>query len=295
MRTRLALLATLALTGAAAAPAAADTLSCGAVVTHDTVLDADVDCFAGPVITIGASDITLDLNGHTVDAVFGTGIASEGNDRVTVRNGTVITQGVAITLSGDGNVMRNLSGFGDGGGFELHRGSGSRVINVAMGRTIGPGGILRHERNVTVERSNSDTIRFDHTDHSTVHDSTGGGVILDAQSERNTIVRNHFERLGALIVNGDRNRIAHNVLGGNSPRGPLAVSGDHNQVVWNRVRNVFGDGIHVTGAANLIRGNGAFANQDLGIFAAAGNTDGGANRASGNGDPRQCVGVVCTP
>jgi Tol biopolymer transport system component len=41
--------------------------------------------------------------------------------------------------------------------------------------------------------------------------------------------------------------------------------------------------------------NHANANFDLGIEAGAGVTDGGGNRAAGNGDPAECAGVSCSP
>ena len=54
----------------------------------------------------------------------------------------------------------------------------------------------------------------------------------------------------------------------------------------------------MTGVRTVIRANtrdstwtGAFA--DSGIEAVPGVTDGGGNRASGNGQPAQCLGVVC--
>jgi Tol biopolymer transport system component len=43
-----------------------------------------------------------------------------------------------------------------------------------------------------------------------------------------------------------------------------------------------------------LRGNEADDNTNLGIEAVDGVIDGGGNRASGNGDPRQCVGVTCS-
>lgn len=43
------------------------TLSCGDTITTDTTLDSDlIDCPNNGII-IGADDITLDLNGHTID------------------------------------------------------------------------------------------------------------------------------------------------------------------------------------------------------------------------------------
>jgi hypothetical protein len=43
----------------------------------------------------------------------------------------------------------------------------------------------------------------------------------------------------------------------------------------------------------VLRANRAFFNTDLGIEAAVGTTDGGANRARHNGNPAQCIGVRC--
>ena len=58
-----------------------------------------------------------------------------------------------------------------------------------------------------------------------------------------------------------------------------------------------GDGIHVGEGqtANLLRGNRADRNTRLGIDAAPGTLDGGGNRAAGNGDPRECLGIACGP
>jgi parallel beta-helix repeat protein len=53
------------------------------------------------------------------------------------------------------------------------------------------------------------------------------------------------------------------------------------------------DGIHVDSAAAVLTGNRAFSNHDLGIEAVPGVTDGGGNRAHGNGNPAQCTGVAC--
>jgi hypothetical protein len=56
--------ACLALT---AGQASASHVSCGDTITADTTLDSDlVDCPSNGIV-IGADDITLDLNGHTID------------------------------------------------------------------------------------------------------------------------------------------------------------------------------------------------------------------------------------
>jgi parallel beta-helix repeat protein len=61
----------------------------------------------------------------------------------------------------------------------------------------------------------------------------------------------------------------------------------------NRAVHAGDDGIEVDSAATVVTGNGAFSNHDLGIEAVPGVTDGGGNRARGNGNPAQCIGVAC--
>ena len=91
--------------------ARASHISCGDTITADTALDSDLlDC-PNIGIFIGADDVTLDLNGHTIDG-DGTrtagcdprtefcdeGVSSLGHDRVTVMHGSVrgFDDGVAI-------------------------------------------------------------------------------------------------------------------------------------------------------------------------------------------------------
>src|SRR5690606_28757168 len=69
---------------AAAAP------SCGAVVTTTTTVTANLTDCPGDGLIIGAHNITLNLNGRTVDGVgLGVGIRNNGFDNVTIRNGAV--------------------------------------------------------------------------------------------------------------------------------------------------------------------------------------------------------------
>ncbi len=61
----------------------------------------------------------------------------------------------------------------------------------------------------------------------------------------------------------------------------------------NRAFGAGDDGIQVDSTASVLTGNRASLNQDLGIEAVPGVTDGGGNRAHRNGNPAQCLGVVC--
>jgi hypothetical protein len=74
----------------------------------------------------------------------------------------------------------------------------------------------------------------------------------------------------------------------------LAVSGARRTLVrGNVVRESGGDGINNGAPSSTLARNKADNNADLGIESVAGVVDGGGNRARGNGDPRECVNVVC--
>src|SRR6185295_18911370 len=90
---RIAMLSTLGVgvLCALAATATAAPAICGGTITCDVRLEADVDCSSGgpPVllaVTIGADRVTLDLNGHRLDA---RGIV-DGHDYITIRDGTLM-------------------------------------------------------------------------------------------------------------------------------------------------------------------------------------------------------------
>jgi hypothetical protein len=53
------------------------------------------------------------------------------------------------------------------------------------------------------------------------------------------------------------------------------------------------DGIDIERQLVTLTANKANANADLGIEAVAGVADGGGNKASGNGNPLQCLNVFC--
>ena len=93
-----AILASFALGGS---QALAGPVRCGDMITADTTLDADLlDC-PNYGIVIGADDITLDLNGHTIDgdnaladpcpedAFCDFGIVNDGHNGVRITIGTV--------------------------------------------------------------------------------------------------------------------------------------------------------------------------------------------------------------
>lgn len=115
-------------------------------------------------------------------------------------------------------------------------------------------------------------------------------------SDRVRIVGNSIAMLR--LVSGARNRISRNRVGFShwDDRGILVeAAATATRVEYNVATNGFpsGIGIDVQAAGTLIRANVASLNGYLGIQAVSGAIDGGRNVAVGNGDPRQCTGVVC--
>jgi hypothetical protein len=121
-----------------APPAAATHIGCGDVITEDTTLDSDlVDC-PGDGVVIGASQITLDLAGHTIDGTDASGSVGvnnrAGHDGVTVTHGAIrefrasvdlrnqqngevshlVTGNISLFDSSDIRIERNVAGGGIG-------------------------------------------------------------------------------------------------------------------------------------------------------------------------------------
>jgi hypothetical protein len=150
--------------------------------------------------------------------------------------------------------------------------------------------------------------------------SPGFGVvsILALSADASVISRNQV-RGGIRLLDGDANRIERNDVEGNVTLGIPAIVIDGGQanlirsnravgveggiavgpgasatrIVGNTANGSLDDGIDVDGPGTLVRANTANDNLDLGIEAIEGTIDGGGNRASGNGNPLQCVNVVC--
>lgn len=114
----------LILASATAAPAGAQQVTCGAVVTSDIVLQSDLTCDSHALVVPGGrtEPITIDLNGHTITGPYGDpdpsfpfgpsavwvpGMSS-AEPPVTVRNGTI--QGFVNAVAVDRNPDVTLAG-----------------------------------------------------------------------------------------------------------------------------------------------------------------------------------------
>jgi hypothetical protein len=74
----------------------------------------------------------------------------------------------------------------------------------------------------------------------------------------------------------------------------VVAKGDNHSLLKRNVATGAGDdGFDVNNSSAKLTRNQAAGNRDLGIEAVGGVIDGGGNKASGNGDQRQCTNIVC--
>jgi hypothetical protein len=250
--------------------ASAQNLSCGSTITKSTTLTKDITGCPGVGLRIGADDITLDLNGHTVSAAAkrnpkAHGILNEGHDDVTIRGGTVRGFGAyGVRLShADRNLVEGMrldDNFTGVGLFESDKGVVARnLINRA--KFVGA--------NLTGGRA-------DRIVSNRIHDSAGPGVFVHSSPAET----------------GRRHEIDANELLGNGIEihpGPRRT-----RVTGNAIKLAAADGIMSFEPTTVIRGNSAIGNLLRGIDAPNGAIDAGGNTAKDNGQDPQCVGVVCS-
>ncbi|QYG94918.1 hypothetical protein HC251_22440 [Iamia sp. SCSIO 61187] len=235
------------LTAAAGLTACEPAPTCGAVITADTTLAADIRECAGDGLVIGADGVTLDLGGHTIasgtDDTGGrgtVGIRIEGHDDVTILGGTVtgFATGVGATDAARLALDRlTVSAGVTGVRFD-------RVRDGHLGRSSVAGAfdsilLLRSARNSvhdTVGVGDADTrsaIRLERSNGNIVTDGTfrgsNGPNIQLVGSHRNRVEGNDAggsNTAGIELVGSHRNRVLRNLTASESESVTLVDSDD---------------------------------------------------------------------
>ena len=240
-----AVVATLAIVagvGSTTAPASVAQLGCGAIITTDTTLDSDLTSCPSNGIVIGADNITLDLNGHTVggdgvptgscfdDGICDLGISNDaGHSGVTITGGTVRGFDIGTSVVG---------------------GSENRIQRVA----------LANNSTFGVSVGDSTAIRIEH--NSSVNEGISGIVMFDSRAgriEHNSVTGAHGYAIA--VFGSSHNRLEHNLLDGND-HGILLDSCDGNEVHGNRISHSGGSSIDMGHSSenrvgeNVLRDNG---------------------------------------
>jgi large repetitive protein len=277
----------------ASSTAKAVNVRCGATITANTTLDNDLVNCPNNGIVIGADDITLDLNGHTVDGnnrpvepcpkneFCDVGLRNDGHDGVTVRNGSVREFGTGVFVGrasrnrvvgisssrhrlfgimvaeSSRSLVRDSSGNAnpapDGDGIGVFGSRDLRILENSFGRNT-LGMHVEDSSNISIEGN-----VFSH--------NSGPGILMEA--DRNQVRSNRcLQNEVCIIVGpGSRNVIARNRLTGGEGgiliergRGNLVDSNVAVDVRRNGIRLGFDDppigGANNTVRQNVVRGSG---------------------------------------
>jgi parallel beta-helix repeat protein len=255
-------------------------LGCGAVVRHDVRLTKDLRNCHGIGLVVDADNVTIDLNGHTIDGdgrADREGIQVIGHRRVTIMNGTVqqFVEGVVFIDSRD-VALRNLHGVE-----ERHVGvfiDGSRrvLIQDNVFDQIAFSGIFA-TRSTNLEIG-----------HNRVSES-GSGIALRS-STQSRIASNRVVGVdcgGIQLYDRSRhNRVEVNVVTGSGCDGISVWTGSNDNLVSHNTvrRNDAGIGVG-SSVHNRVTDNAAGHNRFTGIYLFGADANRVAsNVVAGNGD-----------
>jgi hypothetical protein len=280
------------------AGASAVELGCGATITEDTVLTADVVCGEnqtgehGYALLVAADNVWLDLRDHQVGSDWNQGLGVVGRSGVTI------------------------TGYGGYGGLnsdviELRDTTDSHIQGVRVGWLDLQGSdrnrITRSQAHIGLREDSDDNV-VEHNDAG----GEGGGVTLTVGSDRN-VVRNNTICGGMgdpLYITDDasHNLIEHNFvpacMGLSGTGMSITGTGTGNRLVNNLVIGGGlpndpefgppGDGIRVESPGTFLSGNITNNHEGYGINAVEG-VESDINYARGNLNPAQCLNVLCVP
>jgi parallel beta-helix repeat protein len=279
------LLLYLSLAPRADASASGEPVRCGETITRDTKLKNDLRDCPDNGIVIGADNITLDLNGHTID---GDGVVgceelyacdfgvdnSAGHPGVTIKDGSIREFATAVVVIGaNDNRLRGVSSSHNVlGGVLLIESPGARIER----NSISANGLTTDQAGLIV--FDSSAVRIE---RNSVSGNGDIGMFLqgvdDSRVERNSVSGNPE---AGIILDGNRNEVSGNRASKNGDG--ISVGGDGNTIVGNRVSDSFacpdgcGAGIGSTGGTgNLIARNFVTRASRAGIWIADFEEEGG--------------------
>ncbi len=225
-------------------------LSCGTTITTDTRLVSDLINCPNNGLVIGADNITLDLNGHTIDGddtVFtecaadepcDLGISAFDHSGITVKDGSVKEFGFGVII---------------GGATE------TRLTRLSLSESLFSGLVVFNSSGIKVDRA---TV----TANGLTTDQAGIDVFdsHDLELKRSVVTDNGD--IGLFIVGLDNSRVLNTTFAGN-PESGILMEGSGNVIAENR----FSDGpfgLAFSGDGNTVARNqlaGAPCSDDCGV------------------------------
>lgn len=254
---------------------------------------ADANLFAGIFVVVSHN---IRIHGSSASGNDGAGIPIRDSDHVRIDGNSVSgNSGPAVVLfehsirnaiernslsdnddgivveGSDQNVVKHNSASGNGGGVVIVDSNGNLVQKNSLHDNVFVG--------IVVIGSDDNRIEGNSIIGNSQDEQTEGGIHLASNDQGDT---------------SDRNVVSRNELSGNAPDGLLVETGQAGtRIELNRANENADDGIDIDSSLTSLTRNTANHNHDLGIEAVPGVADGGGNKASGNGNPLQCVNVFC--
>lgn len=291
--------ASTAVMGLATPAAAAAPLGCGSVVTHNVTLDKDITNCPGDGLVIGASGITIDLNGHRLDGLGnGAGISNpDGHDGVAVIDGRIenFLFGVKLTDTKASRVSKVTFYKVLYGVFLTRSHSNAVEYNAMIGLRDGDAGV-----GIKVDGTGNRVYR------NTLRDFRWKGIYVGANAISTEVAENKVSVSGhGIYVEGAKTKVRYNsarynVFYGIVMSGPncnddgSCSQGASGVLKGNTADHNAWDGITLSTSAVTVANNQANYNAYMGIEGEPGINDGGGNRAIGNGSTPPCTYVVCS-
>jgi parallel beta-helix repeat protein len=261
---------------------------------------------------LGVSSVKNRLLGFGIFSSIRSLVRNSSGSRATARRGGV---GIALGDSRDARIIHStFRGNSDHGIFVASASDSLIERNLFSGTATGiflldsadvqvrGNRVNRSGEAILVDGGSRDLIARNRVARIRGRGKGGEGIIAEA-GRSHVIARN-------LVVDAHGNGIRLGL--GEPPRGPsntvvrgnqvkrsgkdgFVVEGKSQHILLrgNLAENNGDDGFDVESRTTTLAGNSAVGNADLGIEAVRGVIDGGRNRASGNGDGRQCVNMRC--
>lgn len=290
-----------------------------------TIRGGSVGDFATGVLLVGADQ--NDLRQLSVARSFFAGIVVVNSSGTRVKSSTATNNGlntdsagIVLFTSRHSRIVGNrLSSNGDAGLFAGQSGNNliadntvtdntnAGIVVDGSGNDVKGNRVARNGDGIIVTGDGNRISRNQVQD--AVGCSDGGcgfGVSLEGGTG-NTVSGNEVLRADKVAIRVDAftGPAAGTLIRGNIVRDAgvhgIAVDFEHvgpvtdTLVIANVALRAGDDGIHIDSASTKLTRNIADRNADLGIDAAPGVTDGGGNRANGNGNPLECVNIRCRP
>lgn len=237
-------------------------LTCGSTITSSTTLTADLTGCGGDGVHIGASHVTLNLNGHLIGS-NGSGatavVVNSGATNATVENGRITGFNTGVVVEAASGKVQAIRAWNNSFGVVVQSADSSVVTGNTLFDNIAQGIRVFSGQKVQIIGN-------------ALRENTDDGVFVQAAAVNATISGNKAISNGSngIDVDGADAHITGNIANGNTV-----------------------DGILVNDDTDTIGTNTASYNTKLGIDASAGDTDAGTNKATGNGTAHQCRNIVC--